>query len=318
MIEALAGVLCLTTAALLYPAEEGKIQSKLEDFWVRLDDYRDTPFSQAVLLMRMVANYEAHLLNKVFGERLTSNRAVGVSTCLTVTSVSLAVLLIARYQKHIFISSVVYLVVGAFVAVILNCYMSEDNRIRTLVLAILTTFVVLVWAKAQNVIYAGATSDVKALMAALLAIGALCDIAFIMLTRQLVNIVRNATRLYQVAGVVLLNLLIAIIMLGPGVAISSRAYPGANEAILECVAIVSLSNIFDAGLALLFVTFAVLFFLLYAGRPLLSRILFQLVTLDTKNRRSVLLVLGVGLLVSFVSSATFESTLRSLVRVFMG
>jgi hypothetical protein len=38
--EVLIGLFCLVTAILLYPNQEGKIQSKLEDFWIRLDDYR--------------------------------------------------------------------------------------------------------------------------------------------------------------------------------------------------------------------------------------------------------------------------------------
>jgi hypothetical protein len=45
-IEALLGVFCVLTAIVLYPDEEGKLQSRFEDFWVSVDDYKLAALSQ--------------------------------------------------------------------------------------------------------------------------------------------------------------------------------------------------------------------------------------------------------------------------------
>jgi hypothetical protein len=54
-IETLLGLFCVLTAILLYPNQEGIIQSKLEDFWVRADDYKSLALSRHAAFMTQVA-----------------------------------------------------------------------------------------------------------------------------------------------------------------------------------------------------------------------------------------------------------------------
>jgi hypothetical protein len=50
--EALVGLSCLLTAIGLYPNEEGKIQSDFEEFWIKLDDYKNSEVTRNAMFMR--------------------------------------------------------------------------------------------------------------------------------------------------------------------------------------------------------------------------------------------------------------------------
>src|SRR5580692_537014 len=82
-IEALLGVFCVLTAIVLYPDEEGKIQSKFEDFWVRVDDIQNVALSRHAVFMTQVAKLESRFLDSAFGEKLVSMQAFAVSCCCT-------------------------------------------------------------------------------------------------------------------------------------------------------------------------------------------------------------------------------------------
>jgi hypothetical protein len=86
--EALLGLSCLSTALLLYPDEEGTIQSKLEDFWIRFHDYQRLALSRAAAFMQQVAQFESHFLDRIFGERWVSFRLVSLSCCGSLLSLS--------------------------------------------------------------------------------------------------------------------------------------------------------------------------------------------------------------------------------------
>jgi hypothetical protein len=86
------GLLSLYAAAFLYEDEYGRIQSKLEEWWIRLSDKQSLAISRHAAFMREVARFETKLLDGLFGEKLLSLRAIGVSQCLSVASMGLAVL----------------------------------------------------------------------------------------------------------------------------------------------------------------------------------------------------------------------------------
>lgn len=66
LLAALLGLFCVATAVLLYPDQEGKIQSKLEDFWIRIDDYQKLALSKHAAFMTGVSQLESRLLDHIF------------------------------------------------------------------------------------------------------------------------------------------------------------------------------------------------------------------------------------------------------------
>src|SRR5258705_11600322 len=87
-VEFLLGVFCVLTAIILYPNEEGKIQSRFEDFWIRVDDYRHLALSKHAAFMTQVAKLETAILDFVFGEKLISEQAMAVSLSLSLLSLT--------------------------------------------------------------------------------------------------------------------------------------------------------------------------------------------------------------------------------------
>lgn len=76
-----------------YPDEEGRIQSKLEDFWISVADHQKQALSRNAAFMKGVAQLEMRLLDKMFGHKLISYEAfsVSLSLCLGTLAVSIAV-----------------------------------------------------------------------------------------------------------------------------------------------------------------------------------------------------------------------------------
>jgi hypothetical protein len=65
----------------LYEDEQGRIQNKLEEWWVKLRDQEDSAISRHAAFMRAVARLATHGFDRVFGERIFSFRALWVSGC---------------------------------------------------------------------------------------------------------------------------------------------------------------------------------------------------------------------------------------------
>jgi len=79
IVAGLAGGLSLYAALFLYEDEQGRIQNKLEEWWVKLRDQEDSAISRHAAFMRAVARLATHGFDRVFGERVFSFRALWVS-----------------------------------------------------------------------------------------------------------------------------------------------------------------------------------------------------------------------------------------------
>jgi hypothetical protein len=98
-IEALLGLFCVLSAIVLYPDEEGKIQSTLEEFWVRVDDYLRLSLSRHTVFFQQVAKLESSWLDRLFGQRLFSVHSVAASACLSVASIFIVFLIFASFES---------------------------------------------------------------------------------------------------------------------------------------------------------------------------------------------------------------------------
>jgi hypothetical protein len=109
-----AGVLLLYAALFLYENEQGEIQNKLEEWWVRLVDRQSGALSRHTAFMQEVANLATRGFDRVFGEKLVSPQAVGVSVCYSIGSCLLAILTIGKFWLPIWLElGQLQLVLGA-------------------------------------------------------------------------------------------------------------------------------------------------------------------------------------------------------------
>jgi hypothetical protein len=76
----------LIYAGQLYETEEGKLQSRLEDLWIKVDDVRGKALSGTTVFLKVVAQLFNSLLNRIFGEKLVSFRALTISCCYAIAT----------------------------------------------------------------------------------------------------------------------------------------------------------------------------------------------------------------------------------------
>lgn len=84
----LGGVL-IYAALFLYEDEEGKIQNRVEEWWIRVRYTRDRAISGSVAFVRGLARLVGRALDNLLGKKLVSLRVAGVSYCFTFASIHL-------------------------------------------------------------------------------------------------------------------------------------------------------------------------------------------------------------------------------------
>jgi hypothetical protein len=289
------GVFCILTAIFLYADEEGRIQSKLEDIWIRAEDSKHLATSRHTILVTQLAQLETRLLDKIFGTNLMAAKALGVSFCLSIAAISLASSLVAHYQKHVVSMRLLSLAGVSLLAAAINSTLSEENKIRTYLAAIVGGFAVLICAQTTSLGFLSA-SNLKTVMVALFSIGALVDIAFIFVTRRLIRWAGEMNSVAKVTCISAFNLLLATILIGPGLLITKQDVANGTSTASTCVAVVALSNLFDATLALLFVVLVLALLLHRLVWPLLTRTLYGVASIGVTGRRKLLVTSGLVLL----------------------
>jgi len=88
------GALLLYSSLFLYEDEEGMVQNILEDWWVQLDDLRQSTGLRIFSLIKHLAGILSAALDRLFGDDLWSMKAAAISLYLLIGSVSLCILLV--------------------------------------------------------------------------------------------------------------------------------------------------------------------------------------------------------------------------------
>lgn len=311
-VEALLGLFCLATAFLLYPDQEGRIQSAFEDVWIRVDDYRAYSVSKHAAFMRQVATLESRLLNRIFGVRLISPKSVSVSSSLSLLAVSL---LLTLNGQTIWL--------GVFVASVIFCVVSAYLRQVSAIVIIITILAISTWwvwrlGVDQAAFY---ITHVGLRLLVLLFAGFLFDIAFITVTRKMLRWAEGMTSFWTVLLVVVSNLAVAVILVGASVAALSGPPVIAQDLRTfgeVFFVVVSLTNFPAAILALLFMFLALLLLIHRLVWPLLTRTLFRMTDIGTKGRRAILTAVGIALLSASVFGGKFPELLKDILKSFGG
>ncbi len=311
-IEVLLGLFCVLTAIVLYPNEEGKIQSKFEDFWIRVDDFKNLALSKHAAFMQQVARLESSLLDHIFGPRLVSEQSLGVSFCCSTEMLSIFYICVG-YLNHLAnlhepfslfdydIYTVFFgLLIGALFVGAASIFGTKHKVVRRII--VLGTIVVLVVLVIECI-----PDDLESMSAITFIVvlgGFACDIAFIALTRRLLRWAGRMTSFIRVMATLVLNLLLALLFVVPLFVISILS--AETSSVGSTLYFVALSNIFDVLLALLFVSLATILLIHRAVWPLLTRTLFRITDIGTKGRRAILTTVGLALLAAGISGKVPE------------
>ncbi|MFY9619268.1 MAG: hypothetical protein WAQ99_05610 [Pyrinomonadaceae bacterium] len=86
VLLAVIGGLLIYVAAFLYETEKKKIQDTLEVLWISIDEKQKGAISWSVVFTQAVAQLTGSSLDRLFGHRIFSLQAIGVSLCYSYAS----------------------------------------------------------------------------------------------------------------------------------------------------------------------------------------------------------------------------------------
>lgn len=320
-IEVLLGLFCLLTAILLYPTDEGKIQSKLEDVWVRVDDYKLAALSKHTAFMKQVAQFETYLLNRLFGNRLISSQSIVVSLWCSLISYKVGGTYLATLT-HVYLPVPLIgpMILSLSVGVLGSIFLKESQT-RTVVLTLSLSLTVLSGYFYVQQFSPEAMWSVRVAALSVLAGGFCCDLFFIIATRFLVRLAGEVNRSLRLLGILFSNVLLAVILVGPAFVWYRQGVFSIlqkSTSIAFAIAAVSMSNLFDGIVALLFVLLALILIVHRSVWPLLTRTLFRMADIGTKGRRAILTTVGIALLGTSVFGGKFPELMAKLIEKFGG
>ena len=84
VVLGLMGVLLLYTGLFLTETEEGRLQNRLEELWIRVDDLHSRALTRQAAFLQQVSGLIADGLVKLFGRKLFSVKSVASCLCFFV------------------------------------------------------------------------------------------------------------------------------------------------------------------------------------------------------------------------------------------
>jgi hypothetical protein len=305
------GISCLYAGTLLYEDELGRVQNKLEEWWVRFDDQQRVALSKAALFMRATVTLTGRLLDGIFGEELISFRSLSVSTCFSLASM---LLVFSFLNYHYQAEAAELFNVWTIVAIILIVLGVLSARYR---LARVSTagLVVLLF-----VMFLFASEGVGIGFVLVLAASLFSDIAFVTLTRRLLRWTEELTLATASIVVFIADSLLGILLfLGPlslfPNLVREEMDPSQGTTVSDVVLYIGSSN----GLAFLlsaFLTFVAFFLLLHRMLwPMMTRFLY--VVAPSRTQKVLLVLVGTSLL-SFALGKPLSDEAKELIKGLSG
>jgi hypothetical protein len=74
------GGLLVYTVVTMFPDEEGRLQNRIENLWIAIDDKQKSALGRATVLFNRIASYVTRIYNRILGARLISVQMIGVSS----------------------------------------------------------------------------------------------------------------------------------------------------------------------------------------------------------------------------------------------
>jgi hypothetical protein len=212
------GWLLLYSAVFLYEDQEGRIQNRIVQWWIKVDDARIVSHSRAAAFLQAVARLTVRGFDRVLGERLISFRFAGVSLCLSIVSGLLATV-IGAIRAHQSVSGPLLLSAG-FVALALLPAFDAGRWVRRFwgliviatVLRPLVPFLLFLYSR-WGVASAG---HALGLVALAFGVSFVCDVCYVTLTRWMLRRIAVDSRVHGVVLMIAVNfLLLCVLLVGP-------------------------------------------------------------------------------------------------------
>ena len=301
VLAGLAGVLFIYAAIFLYEDEQGKLQNRLEQWWIEISDRELTVPSRYAAFMQEVAKVAAEIFDRLLGDKLFSWHAFKASSFFSIGSYLLFMSVGSLNHEDLTRGDIRSLLLPLLVALPLFWYGSHRLKIwwpgRFLIHLLAVTLVV--------TIFFGFVLYYQTAGWVIILASFICDFAFITITRQTLRWCSRMDRLLPIVLMLLINCVIALAFLvGPVMLYQRHNQMLVNPTPEEMTrgnwfvaghALAGL-NAVDALAASLFVVLALVAILHRVVWPVLGRAVYALQEMGIARRRKLMCTLGVLLL----------------------
>lgn len=311
------GWLLMYCALFLYEDQEGQIQNRIAQWWIKVDDARIVAHSQAAAFLQGVARLTVRGFDCVLGERLVSLRFAGVSLCLSIASVSLMAV-VGAIRTHQSPRGPLLLSAGLIALALVPAVFEGRWVLRLWGLLVFVAvlrpmgYILFVLYSVKGTAFAGRTLGYIALP---LAVSFVCDVSYVTLTRWMLRRVSTGSRVYEVALMVAVNLFILyLVFLGP-IQLGARVFRywrGGGVAIMLSFALNAID--FFAGSAALLLGLALLIHRLLW--PIVEKPLYALQRYGVISNKKLLW--GAGLALALLPTHATFGVLRLLTEKLAG
>jgi len=297
----------------LYEDEQGRLQNKLEEWWVKVSDRQSTAVSRYAAFMQEIAKLATSAFDHLLGKKVFSLRAIRVSIMFSAGSYCLFMFFDGLIKQHA-VNLIFVIVAGVFFA--FGSFTPTIRKpVRFFLSALILVFLITLGLGLAVTLGEGTYLSLLG--------GGACDFAFIALTRQTLSWCEHMERFSAAVFVILLNCAVAVIFLfGPALLFYVPWYdtsgPGAYERAmwLNQVAVFAAVNTVDALAASLFVFLALLAIMHRVFWPILSRAVYAVQGAGIARRRSLMASLGVVFLTH--AGVSLPETIKKIVVTLAG
>jgi hypothetical protein len=214
------GCLLLYTVVTMFPDEEGRLQNRIENLWVAIDDMQQSAVGRATSLFNRIASYVTRVYNRILGVRLISVQIVGVSSASSLAgfflgtafiSVALLNILLSnhitinpQFNSGLLLIALLSLAVGSFAlffAVLPSLIRNRFGRALSLL-----PLVLFMYGMSRPIISAHvALNPIQLTVIAGLLIGIVSDILVLAAVRYSTRLISNSARLKEIVVTVLVQ-----------------------------------------------------------------------------------------------------------------
>ena len=305
------GCLLIYAAAFMREDEEGRWQNRLEQWREAIGRRKETALSTFTAFMGGVAELTSHVFDLLFGKKLFSLRGVGVSICYSLASLLLCMELLSAVNSHKFgpmlLENWGWFLLFALLGSIPSIISAEKESLWVWGLAVFVIVIIPLF-KVADIVYqkfgTAPTAGMFLFLVLLFGVSFGCDILYIALTRWMLRKASEQIRLPKMVGILLLNVLLALILAtGPfllglievigAVKFNAPAIVGAFGIGLMFGTVLNFVDIVACSVFLLLLTFMLVHRLLW---PVLERPIYAGARFGIIKEKKLLWGLGVALL----------------------
>ena len=312
-----AGVL-LFYASLSYETEEGKIQNLLEEWWIKVDDYKRQALSKHIAFLKTLAAVSTRILDQLFGPSLISLQAIGVSLCLCSVCIGVMALILGGIMPHkdLSISSSLWIIFSSGLYGIIPAFVQRLARRWLRVGSIYLWFTVLIISQLRGlgflflVLLVGlghSDPDVQLGAAIVLAFFAILFssvalfVFLVALMRRTVRAMSNSNSAMRIVGISVFNVVPPFVLVGMIIGAIEMPYFGRTGIVIMVFVILfgAFGLVINFPFLLSAVMFIVIALTMFVHRlfwPAISRPLYKLQALGVAKRPTLFRAIGVALM----------------------